>query len=141
MKGLAATQRDTAAQRLATAVRACDEARKKAAMLLQYRGEYESRLANVSGSGIGATALRNYQSFLANLDRAMAQQAEQVVHAERDLNNAKVLWIDLHRRTESFQALDDRHVDAQATIARRLEQKQADEWVTQSHHRRLAPAR
>ena len=141
LKDAAATKRDDAARRLAAAVRAGAEARRKAATLRDYRGEYEQKLANVSASGIDATTLRNYQAFLAQLDRAIALQAEQIARADSDLVAAKSRWTAEHRRTESFQALDDRHSGVQALAERRREQKQADEWVTQSQQRRAPPAR
>jgi flagellar FliJ protein len=133
---VASTQRDAAAQRLAGAVTAGEDAKQKLQTLVQYRGEYEQRLSHVAGTGIDANALRNYQGFLANLDRAIDQQRHVVLRAERETHNARLFWTALHRRTESFQVLDDRHVEEQATITRRHEQKQADDWVVQAKHRR-----
>jgi flagellar protein FliJ len=136
LKGVAAQRRDASAQRLAETIKLRDDARKQLATLLDYRAEYEARLATTAGKGIDATALRNYRTFLAQLERALTQQREHLAAAERDMEHATQSWVADHKRTETFQILDDRSLEQASTEARRIEQKQADEWVAQTHNRR-----
>ena len=141
LKDLAAQERDASAQKLAQSIRVRDEAEKKLVTLLGYRTEYEVRLATSSVEGIDATTLRNYRTFLAQLDKAVALQRDCVANAQRDMDRATQLWITDHKRTETFQILDERVVGQQAAAARRAEQKQADEWVSQTHSRRTTSRR
>ena len=128
LKDLAAKRRDAQAQRLGTLTREHDEAKKRLEMLLGYRADYEARLANASRGGIDTNELRNYQAFLAQLTRAIAQQSDIVGTADRNVRGAKAQWTSEHQRVESFQALDHRHANGVAREEQRRAQKLTDEW-------------
>lgn len=129
LKEVASRRRDAQARRLADAVTARDEAQRRLDMLKGYRAEYEARLAQAGERGIDRGALANYQAFLAQLGRAIAQQAELLAGAERAVDGAKAQWQTERVRVESFQALDDRHATTVARHEARHAQKQADEWA------------
>ena len=128
LKELAAKKRDAHAQRLGNYTRERDDAARRLEMLIGYRADYETRLANAARSGIDPDQLRNYQAFLAQLERAIAQQAEIVGAAERNVHGAKAQWTSEHQRVESFQALDERHLNGVARAEQRRAQKLTDEW-------------
>jgi len=135
LKDIAAKRRDAQAQRLGTLTRERDEAARRLEMLLGYRADYEARLANASRGGIDPTELRNYQAFLAQLTRAIAQQSEIVSAAERSVHGAKAQWTSEHQRVESFQALDGRHATGVAREEQRRAQKLTDEWSSRNGSR------
>ena len=139
LKDVAAKRRDAQAQRLGTLTRERDEAARRLELLLGYRADYQARLANASRTGIDPGQLRNYQAFLAQLERAIAQQTELVGAAERSVHGAKAQWTSEHQRVESFQALDDRHTSGIARSDQRRAQKLTDEWS--SRNGALAPSR
>ena len=128
LKDIAAKRRDAQAQRLGALTRERDEAAKRLEMLVGYRADYEARLANASRGGIDPTELRNYQAFLAQLTRAIAQQTDIVGAAEGSVRGAKTQWTSEHQRVESFQALDVRHATGVAREEQRRAQKLTDEW-------------
>ena len=128
LKDIAAKRRDAQAQRLGALTRERDEAAKRLEMLVGYRADYEARLANAARDGIDPTELRNYQAFLAQLTRAIAQQTDIVGAAERGVRGAKAQWTSEHQRVESFQALDVRHATGVAREEQRRAQKLTDEW-------------
>jgi flagellar protein FliJ len=132
LKDVAAKRRDAHAQRLATLTRERDDAVRRLEMLVGYRGDYEARLAQASRTGIDRSELRNYQAFLAQLERAIAQQAEIVGAAERNVGGAKAQWTSEHQRVESFQVLDGRHLTGIARDEQRRAQKLTDEWSMRS---------
>ena len=101
-------------------------------MLLGYRADYEARLADASRGGIDPNELRNYQAFLAQLTRAIAQQTDIVGAADRNVRGAKAQWTSEHQRVESFQALDQRHVNGAAREEQRRAQKLTDEWASRN---------
>jgi flagellar FliJ protein len=135
LKDIAAKRRDAQAQRLGALTRERDEAARRLEMLLGYRADYEARLANASRGGIDPTELRNYQAFLAQLTRAIAQQSEIVGAAERSVHGAKAQWTSEHQRVESFQALDERHATGVAREEQRRAQKLTDEWSSRNGSR------
>jgi flagellar FliJ protein len=132
LKEVASRRCDTHARHLAEAVHARDEAQKRLAMLQGYRADYEQRLAEAGTRGIDREALRNYQAFLAQLERAIAQQQALVDGAERKVEGARSLWASERRRVESFRTLDQRHLTAVARQDARREQKNADEWTARA---------
>ena len=140
LKDLAAQRRDAQAQRLGALTRERDDAQRRLEMLLSYRTDYQTRLSQASSKGIDLEVLRNYQSFLGQLERAIAQQTELVAQAERNVQGAKQQWTSERQRAESFQALDERHTASVARDEKRRQQKLADEWSTRLGGRRSIPA-
>jgi flagellar FliJ protein len=132
LKELAQKKRDAQAQRLGALTRERDDARQRLAMLVTYRTEYQSRLSEASSRGIDLTRLRNYQAFLAQLERAIAQQTELVAQAERSVDGAKAQWTSERQRVESFNALDERHQTSVARDEQRRAQKLTDEWAARN---------
>lgn len=132
LRELAQKKRDAYAQRLGALTRERDEAQKRLDMLVAYRTDYQTRLANASSQGIDLTRLRNYQAFLAQLERAIAQQAELVAQAARNVDGAKAQWTTERTRVESYQTLDDRHDATLARAEQRRAQKLSDEWAARS---------
>jgi len=135
LKDIAAKRRDAHAQRLGALTRERDEATRRLEMLQGYRADYEARLADASRGGIDPTQLRNYQAFLAQLTRAIAQQAEIVGAADRNVHGAKAQWSSERQRVDSFQALDERHATGVAREEQRRAQKLTDEWAARNGSR------
>jgi flagellar FliJ protein len=129
LKDMAARQRDASAQRLSSLVKERDAAKQKLDVLIGYRQDYEARLDRAKRDGISGDTLRNYQSFLAQLERAIAQQASIVDHAERNTQDAKAMWTSDRHRVDSYQTMKDRSASSEAKRERRSEQKQNDEWA------------
>ena len=129
---LAAKRRDAEAQRLSAAVRVRDEAERRLAMLVSYRADYEARLSAASRGGIDLEALRNYQAFLAQLERAIRQQEDQLAIAERGVQGVREQWDAERVRVESFQTLDSRHGVTLARAEDRRAQKLTDEWAARA---------
>ena len=130
LKELAAQRRDAHAQRLGAVMRERDEAQRRLDMLLSYRTDYQTRLSQASSQGIDLEVLRNYQSFLAQLERAIAQQSQLVAQAERSVQGVKQQWTSERQRVESFHRLDERHNAGVARDEKRHAQKLTDEWST-----------
>jgi flagellar FliJ protein len=139
LKDLAARRRDAQAQRLSAATRELEEAQRRLDMLVGYRTDYQGRLAQASGRGIDLEQLRNYQAFLAQLERAIAQQAELLERAARAVQAAKAQWSSERQRVDSFQALEGRHLTVVARNQQRREQKLTDDWAARRAAHASAP--
>jgi flagellar FliJ protein len=130
LKEVAERNRDACGQHLRDAASKRDAAKQKLETLVGYRRDYERRLAAMKNGGIGGDALRNYHAFLAQLERAIEQQSDLLVDAERDVHNATVLYAAERRRVRSSDLLDDRQAHTQRKAERRREQRQNDEWAS-----------
>ena len=130
LRELACERRDTLGVRLAEAATVRDAARQKLEMLLDYRNEYDNRLAQNTNDGIDAEKLRSYRTFLANLERAIDQQSELLAAAQQRVAAAQASWRGEQRQVESFRILDQRQQAEVARAAGRREQKLTDEYAS-----------
>jgi flagellar FliJ protein len=81
----ARTERERA-ERVGAAERHLVEMQQKLAALEKYRSEYESGFASRAGAGVDVIGMRDFQTFLARLGEALAQQRELVTLAQRALD-------------------------------------------------------
>lgn len=133
---LAAAETDAAAKQLGRAVRAKDDAEQKLAMLVQYRDDYAARLQSGLGSGLTATALRNFQVFIGKLDDAIAGQRELVRSAERRIETDRNAWQQSERKRLSYGTLANRAQQAALHKENKRDQKQMDEHAARQTYYR-----
>ena len=81
----ARTERERA-ERVGAAERHLVEMQQKLTALEKYRSEYESGFATRAGGGVDVIGMRDFQTFLARLGEALAQQRELVTLAQRALD-------------------------------------------------------
>ena len=127
---VAKQRRDTGARGLARMVARAGEAQGKLNLLLEYRADYHERYENALRQGIGGEWFRNYKTFLANLDQAVALQSDAVTALLHDIALAKKRVDSDQRRTESYQIIDDQRVNETLAHERRREQRVQDEMAT-----------
>ncbi len=129
LKQLAEQKRDDQARRLGHLVGARNEAHEKLKLLLEYRRDYFARLDDATRAGIDGEGLRNYRTFLAQLERAIEQQTDAMADAQQRVQAAQIAWRDESRRVDSYQTLDDRRAEASARDEARRAQKATDEFA------------
>lgn len=137
---LARQQADACALRLADVSRRAADAQRKLELLRDYRREYADRLATAAKGGIHGDGMRNFRGFIANLDRAIDQQALLVTQANGDRERARLQWSAEQRRVESYRVLEQRTLTAAQYIDRRQQQKQQDELASRALPRFLTGA-
>jgi flagellar FliJ protein len=130
LKEVAIKRRDERARGLARLVRRAREAQQKLDLLIEYRLDYRARFDHASRSGIRGESLRNYQTFLANLEQAITQQTETITGLRQEVAAAQREVDGEHRRAESYQVIEDRRVSATLSHERRRQQKLQDELAT-----------
>ena len=81
----ARTERERA-ERVGAAERHLVEMQQKLAALEKYRSEYEAGFKSRAGAGVDVVGMRDFQTFLAKLGEALAQQRELVALAQRALD-------------------------------------------------------
>jgi len=130
LKNVAGQRRDVSARGLARVSAELVKAQEKLNLLLEYRLDYQTRLERASRGGIRGEGLRNYQNFLANLEKAVIQQMAVLDDLRQNVAKAQHQVNCDHRRTESYQILGDRRTLAADTKDRRTQQATQDEMAT-----------
>jgi flagellar protein FliJ len=124
---LATKETDDAAARLGRALRACEDAGQKLALLMQYRDDYAARCQAGLQAGLSISSYRNFQMFLEKLDDAIRGQRQAVQDAQQRANAQRAAWQQSERKRVSYDALAARAVKAQERWQAKRDQKQMDE--------------
>ncbi len=132
LKQLAEQKRDDHARMLGKLIGARNEAHDKLKLLLEYRRDYLTRLDEATHAGIDGDGLRNFRTFLAQLERAIEQQTETTTEAQQRVQAAQIAWRDESRRVDSYQTLDERRAKASARVEARKAQKVTDEFAARA---------
>ena len=127
--GLAQDDVDAAAQRLGRAQRERNDVQAQLDALVQYRDEYYARFTASAQSGMPAGNMRNFQAFIDTLDSAIEQQRKLLVTASARVEAAKPDWQRQKQKLGSYEVLQARGEAAEAKVAARREQRDADEFA------------
>ncbi|MBB5400638.1 flagellar export protein FliJ [Paraburkholderia youngii] len=130
--GLAQDDVDAAAQRLGRAQRERNDVEAQLDALVQYRNEYYARFTESAQSGMPAGNMRNFQAFLDTLDAAIEQQRNVLAAASARVEMAKPDWQRQKQKLGSYEVLQARGEAAEAKVAARREQRDADEFAARS---------
>lgn len=112
---------------LATIERRVAEAEAKLQELERYRGEYDKQFAQRAGGGIGATALRDYQVFLARLSDAIKQQHAVVKRAQSERDAERLRWQEAAKRAKALGHVVEQWQTEERRASDRREQHESDE--------------
>ena len=129
---LALQESDEAARRLGQAVQASAQEQEKLDLLIGYQHDYLQQLGQRLQHGLTVQSHRNYQDFIAGLDRAISQQMEVCKTCQQAAANELEMWRASERKRLSFETLEQRQVLAARRVENRREQKQTDEHAARS---------
>jgi flagellar FliJ protein len=115
------------AQRLAACEQRVAEAERKLMELKHYREEYERQFAARAGLGMGATALRDYQVFLARLSEAIRQQTDLAARARTERDAERARWQEAAVRAKAVDHVIERWRLEERRVLERKEQRESDE--------------
>lgn len=124
---LSQSRMDDAAKQLAQLLASEQEGHKRLQLLIDYRAEYERRFMRAAQSGISPREWQNYQSFIAKLDDAIAQQQGMVEVSRNQTSEGQKRWLDQRNKVRAFDTLSDRHQALLLKEQNKGEQKQSDE--------------
>jgi flagellar FliJ protein len=132
LQQLAEQRRDGWTRRLGTLLAQIDEARGRLQLLVDYRSDYQGRLERAARGGIRGEGLRNYQSFLANLETAIEQQTTVMGGLARQEQQLRGAIAGEQRQIESFVVLQRRRARVENVRENRRAQAQQDEFAINS---------
>lgn len=125
---LAKESTDEAARLLGRLTAERSNAQRQLSMLHDYRQDYLERLQQSMTSGMAASDCHNYQRFIGTLDDAIGQQQGVLNQAEENLSKGRLYWQQEKRKLNSYDALAQRELRAQALVESRREQRANDEY-------------
>jgi len=126
----ARTERERA-ERVGAAERHLVEMQQKLTALEKYRSEYENGFATRAGAGLDVIGMRDFQTFLARLGEAMAQQRELVAQAQKALDAERSHWREAAQRAHVVETLAERWQSEESRAADRRDQNESDELSQQ----------
>jgi flagellar FliJ protein len=126
----ARTERERA-ERVGAAERHLVEMQQKLAALEKYRSEYENGFATRAGAGADVIGMRDFQTFLARLGEAMAQQRDLVAQAQKALDAERSHWREAAQRAHVVETLAERWQSEESRAANRRDQIESDELSQQ----------
>lgn len=127
LMNLALQQNDSATRNLGQLNKQQQSAQQKLDTLLEYRKDYQTRLQEITRSGMNPADLRNFQQFINKLDEAISQQFKAVEQSKFSTQIGRGEFDTTQRKLKSFDALQQRHIETQNMIAVKSEQKILDE--------------
>ena len=125
---------DEATRRLGQLIAAEQNAKSRLVMLEQYRDEYAQKLRDAISQGITQLSLRNYQDFLARIEEAIMQQAQQVRNSEHQTARGKEHWQSENKRMKAIDTLSHRHDMRERARENKIEQKLLDEFSSRKYN-------
>jgi len=123
---------EDAVQRLAEQQQTLARAERQLAELRGYRQEY----AMEAGGGMSVNALLNRQQFVERIDRAIAQQVQEIERQRRQLEHVRTQWREAHAREAALDSVIGRYREQERKSEERREQNEIDERM---QHRRPGP--
>lgn len=123
----AQSRQDEAARLLGESQQALSAQEIRLADLKTYREEYVESYQNAGGRGMSIEQMRNYRSFLDNLDKAISQQEMMVQNAVADVHKDKDSWADKFSRRKVLDTVVDRFRQQEQKQLDRTEQRELDD--------------
>jgi flagellar FliJ protein len=119
--------RDAAARRLGEQRKAMEAAEARLQQLRDYADGYRADFDRSRARGLSAAKLNNYVDFLAQLQEALGQQAQQVERARADFETQRARWQEAHGQVRAVEKAADRREMHEQRSAERAEQRLQDE--------------
>lgn len=134
---LAQNHTDAAARQLNQLKGKWNEAAEKLGQLMAFQEEYRQRYQNAASQGMSMMALRDYQAFLGKLEAAITQQSEEVEQCRKRWEAGQQVWQVHKRKLSAYDTLAKRHHQGEMRREAKLEQRDQDEFSTQSFARKI----
>ncbi len=126
---LAQQRNDAAAKKLGQLNQQQQTAQEKLDALLQYRRDYQLKFQEAAQLGMSPVDMKNFQDFIGRLDQAIRQQQSAIEKARIGVQNGRAELLDTTRKMKSFDALAQRHVEAEKKLEAKQEQRTQDEFT------------
>lgn len=113
--------------------RSIDAETEKKETLIQYQSEYQDNFKKKGALGVQGKEIQQFESFMMQINDAMAQQSNQLFQLKEQLNKAQEIYRDLNMRLKSYEKLQERLNNQALKIEESQMQKMFDELASQMH--------
>lgn len=100
----------------------------KLKQLRGYRDEYRTAKAQAMVQGMAMGRLREFETFLARIEEAIAAQSLEVERVRAAWEAARLHWVEQHKREKAMDALAERHAAQELQREMRQDRKSQDEF-------------
>lgn len=104
--------------------------------LADYRTDYIVQSQQQGAAGLESRQYSQFIRFIAKLDQALVQQAQEIQQAQSVVQQRREKWLAMQKKRKAIEYLLDRQMLEQAEKAARQEQLLLDEVATQQFLRR-----
>ncbi|MDX1811609.1 MAG: flagellar export protein FliJ [Gammaproteobacteria bacterium] len=118
---------EDAAKALAKASQEMQLQKQRLLDLENYRGEYAKQFAMAGGAGLNAARMREYQTFMANLSKAIEQQKSAIHVHEQQFEERKRQWLAARSRSKALETVKDRYLQQENNQEEKRLQKEIDD--------------
>ena len=108
LRDLAQRSSDKAVENLGHLQRQQQEAQNQLGQLQRYRDEYQRKLHDSLTRGVSSSQWRDYQQFIASLDKAIEQQQRRLGEHQTRVENGKQHWQGERRKLNAYDTLHTR---------------------------------
>ena len=136
VKQMAEDRAKTATDAMVTARNDHQSHKQKLTDLMRYRNDYQTELQNKAKTGVSAMQLQQYQTFIAQLDKAILQQQHQVTRTKSELEHKQANWQHKNSHKEAITKAVGRMKKQELVAESNREQRELDEHNTQSQFRK-----
>ena len=127
---LAQQSEDVAAQTLGRIQRELSEHHEKLSELMKYYQDYQSRFNEQATKGMSIIQVQSYQKFISQLEVAINQQKEHIVHVSEACDSKRADWTVERQKTQVLKKVMNRYEKQEQQVSNRKEQRSNDEFVT-----------
>lgn len=101
----------------------------------QYRLDYCNQLVERGQGGLSASQYWHLNRFLTQLDETLAKQRQAEEHFKQQVENCEEHWLEVRKRSRSYEWLIDKKRAEKQAIEQKREQKLLDEFATLQFNR------
>jgi len=126
---VAELRENQAARQLADLQSQVQKAKQQFSQLHDYRLEYQQRWQATAQEGTTGQGIRQFASFMRDLDHAIEMQQQQVVFVEQQFNQAMMAWQETYARRKAMGQLVERVRGEEDIAGEKILQKEIDDQV------------
>ncbi len=104
--------------------------------LSKYRAEYGQRFIDLGQVGLSALQMRDFQSFMMNLDDAIRQQEEAINQLEFEYDEKKRQWLAARNKTKAIVSINQRYQQKEQQQEEKIIQKEIDDRQANAEKKR-----
>lgn len=97
--------------------------------LIEYREDYTAKFRLLAANGLQPGQLKNFRTFLANLNRAIEQQRKSIERGSEALDLSHQQWLARHQRYKALHKAAEKYSTSEQLERDKQEQRESDDLL------------